>query len=253
VPTHRENGFRLDPAELKSAITPKTRAIAFANPNNPTGVVMSREELQAIADIALEHDLWVVADEVYAAQTFEKPHLSIAALPGMKERTITTGSLSKSQAMTGWRVGWIAGPEELIRHCNNLGLAMLYGVPGFIQRAAVTALTSARGEMSDMLETYRKRRDLVASKLSGLDGINVLVPEAGMFVLLDVSGTGMTAEAFAGELYASTGVSTLGAAPFGLPAEECIRLSFTTGEAELEEGCRRIIEFVRNPELRKSA
>jgi len=253
VPTHRANGFRLNPAELKAAVTSRTKAIAFANPNNPTGVVMNRAELQAIADIAIAHDLWVIADEVYAAQTFEKPHLSIATLPGMKERTITTGSLSKSQAMTGWRVGWIAGPEELIHHCNNLGLAMLYGVPGFIQRAAITALTSARGEMAGMLETYRKRRDLVASLLEGLKGVDVLVPEAGMFVLLDVSGTGMGANEFAARLYEKTGVATLGAAPFGLPAEECIRLSFTASEAELEEGCRRIIEFVQNPELRKSA
>lgn len=249
VPTHRENGFRLVPAELEAAITNRTKAIAFANPNNPTGVVMSRDELQAIADLAIANDLWVVADEVYAAQTFEKRHYSIAALPGMKERTITTGSLSKSQAMTGWRVGWIAGPEELINHCNNLGLAMLYGVPGFIQRAAIEALTTSRSEIAGMLEIYRKRRDLVAGLLSDLNGIDVLVPEAGMFVLLDVSKTGMSAEKFSGELYKATGVATLGAAPFGLPAEECIRLSFTTGEAELEEGCRRIADFVTNSRL----
>ena len=121
VPTPRENGFRLDVEALKKAVTPKTKAIVFANPNNPTGVVMTRTELEAIAEIAIANDTWVIADEVYAAQTFEKPHISIAALPGMKDRTITTGSLSKSQAMTGWRMGWICGPEKLIDHCLQSG------------------------------------------------------------------------------------------------------------------------------------
>jgi len=245
VATPRENGFRLDANALAAAITPKTKAIVFANPNNPTGVVMSKDELQAVADIAIKHDLWVIADEVYSAQTFEKSHFSIAALPGMKERTVTTGSLSKSQAMTGWRIGWIAAPESLIEHCNNLGLAMLYGVPGFIQSGAVEALTNSHHEIAGMLEIYRNRRDLVVSALANLNSIEVLVPEAGMFVLIDVSKTGMNAEDFAKKLYHNTGVATLGAAPFGAPAGDCIRVSFTTSEQEIEEGCRRICEFVK--------
>lgn len=244
VPTPRENGFRPDPAAIEAAVTPKTKAIVFANPNNPTGVVLEKSELQAIADIAIKHDLWVIADEVYAAQTFEKSHFSIAALPGMAERTVTCSSLSKSQAMTGWRIGWMVAPKELIAHADKLGLIMLYGVPPFIQEAACEALTNAHGEIEKMLEIYRKRRDLVVGLLSDAPAVTVLVPEAGMFVLLDVSETGMTANKFAAELYDAEGVSTLDGAAFGEPASSCVRISFTSSEAELQEGCKRINRFL---------
>jgi aspartate/methionine/tyrosine aminotransferase len=244
VATPRANGFRPDINAIKEAITPNTKAIAFATPNNPTGVVMTKAELQAIADLAIKNDLWVIADEVYAAQTFEQPHFSIAAIPGMAERTITCSSLSKSQAMTGWRIGWMVGPEELIRHADNLGLAMLYGIPPFIQEAAYEALTGSRHEVEHMLEIYRKRRDLVSGLLKNATNAKVLVPEAGMFVLLDVSATGMSANEFARRLYDSEGVSALDGAAFGEPAASCVRLSFTSSEKQLEEGCRRILRFL---------
>jgi aspartate/methionine/tyrosine aminotransferase len=244
VETPRDNGFRPVAKAIEAAVTPATKAIVFANPNNPTGVVMDREELQAIADIAIAHDLWVVSDEVYSAQTFEKPHVSIAALPGMFSRTVTCSALSKSQAMTGWRIGWMCGPKELIEHGDNLGLAMLYGVPSFIQIAAIEALTNSRHEMKPMLETYRRRRDMVTRLLSAADKIEVLVPQAGMFVLVDVSGTGISAGEFARRLYDAEGVSTLDGAAFGKPAANCVRISFTSSEEKLEEGCRRIVKFV---------
>jgi len=242
--TPRENGFRPVAADIEAAVTPKTKAIVFATPNNPTGVVMTRDELQAIADIAIRHDLWVISDEVYAAQTYEQPHVSIGALPGMAERTVTCSALSKSQAMTGWRIGWMCGPAELIEHGNNLGLAMLYGVPPFIQIAAVEALTNSRHEMEPMLQTYRRRRDLVTHLLSPIENIEVLVPEAGMFVLVDVTGTGMSAGEFARRLYEAEGVSTLDGAAFGEPAANCVRISFTSSENRIEEGCNRIARFV---------
>lgn len=244
VATPRESGFRPDPEAIRKALTNRTKAIAFATPNNPTGVVLTREELQAIADIAVEHDLWVIADEVYAAQTYERPHLSIAAFEGMAERTVTCGSLSKSQAMTGWRIGWMCGPKELIRHCDNLGLAMLYGVPGFIQEAALEALTNSRGEMQRMLNIYRHRRDLVTGMLERENRLDVIVPEAGMFALVDISQTGMSANAFAAALYEKERVSVLGASAFGEPAGNCLRVSFTSSESELKEGCRRIGRFL---------
>ncbi len=245
VDTPRETSFRLDADALEKAITEKTQAIAIATPNNPTGVVMHEDELRKIAELAIANDLWVIADEVYSAQTYETPHISIACLPGMAERTITCGSLSKSQAMTGWRLGWMIAPEKLIAHAANLGLAMLYGVPGFIQEAATVALTSERQSISEMLGIYRKRRDLIALQLTGLPGIELLKPEAGMFFLVDVSATGLDAGRFARALYESEKVSVLDGAAFGKPAANCIRLSFTAGEAELEEGCRRIQRFVK--------
>ncbi len=246
VDTPRETGFRLDADALQKAITAKTQAIAIATPNNPTGVVMREDELRKIAELAIVHDLWVIADEVYSAQTYETPHISIACLPGMAERTITCGSLSKSQAMTGWRLGWMIAPEKLITHAANLGLAMLYGVPGFIQEAAIVALTSERRSIGDMLGIYKKRRNLISRKLAGLPGIELLTPEAGMFFLVDVSATGLDAGSFVRALYESEKVSVLDGAAFGKPAANCIRLSFTAGEAELEEGCSRIRRFVES-------
>src|SRR3569623_1007025 len=140
VPMRPDNAFHLDPKDLEAAITPKTKAIVFATPGNPTGAMFSREVLEAMAKLAIERDLWVIADEVYAALTFGKEHVSIAGLPGMSERTITINSLSKSHAMTGWRIGWIVGPTKLIDFAHDLGLSTLYGMPGFIQQAAVRAL-----------------------------------------------------------------------------------------------------------------
>lgn len=239
----RERGFRPDPAAIEAAITDRTKAIILTNPNNPTGVVMTRDELQAIADIAIRHDLWVISDEVYATQTFGRQHLSIAGLPGMKERTVTTGSLSKAQAMTGWRIGWIVGPEELIDHCHNLGIAMHYGVPSFIQHAALEALTGSLGEIGRMLELYRRRCQVVLDTLSGSNKIRALAPEGGMYVLLDVTGTGLSSGEFSRRLYDATGVAVLDAKPFGPSADGCVRIAFTISEQSLAEGCRRIRDF----------
>ena len=136
VPCAADSGFRLDAAVLAKAITPRTRAIFFSNPNNPTGVVLGREELQAIAELAIAHDLWVVVDEVYESLAYEREHLSLAALPGMAERCVVIGSLSKSHAMTGWRIGWVVANEALVNHVETLVLSMLYGLPGFVMEAA---------------------------------------------------------------------------------------------------------------------
>lgn len=239
-----ESGFRPDIEAIERAVTPRTRGILFATPNNPCGVVMSEAELEGIAEIAHRRDLWAISDEVYAALTFDAPHRSIAALPGMAERTVTVGSLSKAQAMTGWRCGWLIGPEGLIRHAENLSLCMLYGLPGFIQEAAVEALTGSRGEMDRMREVYRSRRDLVFDALAQVPELRVARPEAGMFLLLDVRGTGMTSADFAWGLFREQGVSVLDATAFGGSAAGFVRLSYSLGEEALAEGCARIRRFV---------
>lgn len=239
-----ESGFRPDPRAIERAVTLNTRAILFANPSNPSGVAMTRDELEAIAAIARRHDLWVISDEVYASLTFDAPHISIAALPGMAERTVTVGSLSKSQAMTGWRCGWIVGPEPLIVHADRLSLCMLYGLPGFIQEAAVTALTTARGEMLAMRDIYRRRRDLVHQALAGVPGLSALKPQAGMFLMVDVRNTGLTASEFAWGLLREQGVSVLDASAFGTSAAGFVRVSYSLSDVELIEGCARIERFV---------
>ena len=160
VPQKPENGFRIDAKSLEAAVTDKTRALMIANPNNPTGVSCTLEELEAIAEVAKAHDLWVIVDEVYATMAFDAPHHCMAALPGMAERTITIGSLSKSHAMTGWRLGWMTGPRQLIDHAENLALCMLYGVPGFSQEAATVAVRDGAAIVKHHRELFRRQEIL---------------------------------------------------------------------------------------------
>ncbi|MGY0791396.1 pyridoxal phosphate-dependent aminotransferase [Azospirillum argentinense] len=236
--------LRLDPAALAAAVTPRTRAIFLATPANPTGIVMSMEELEAVSDLARRHDLWVVADEVYASLTFDRPHVSIATLPGMAERTVTINSLSKSHAMTGWRAGWVVAPAPLVAHMGTLALCMLYGLPGFVQQAALVAVEQGDEAVAAMREGYRRRRDIALEALGSVPGLRCLKPEAGMFMLVDVRGTGLPTMEFAWRLFRETGVSVLDAGAFGPAAAGCVRLSFAVSEAELAEACRRIAAFV---------
>lgn len=238
-----DSGFRLNAANLQSAITERTRAIFLSNPNNPTGVVLNRDELQVIADLAIAHDLWVVVDEVYESLCYEREHQSLASLPGMETRCVVVGSLSKSHAMTGWRMGWLVGNADLIGHAENLSLSMLYGLPGFVMEGALAAVLAHDEVTQGMRDIYRRRCDLVVAKLSECPGIRVLRPDAGMFVLVDARGTGLTSLDFAWRLYRETGVSVLDAAAFGEPAQGFVRLSFTLGEEKLAQACERIAGF----------
>lgn len=236
--------FHLDCDALEAAITTRTKAIFFATPCNPTGVVMPRADLERIAELAKKHDLWIVSDEVYADLTFDREHVSIASLEGMAERTVTIGSLSKSHAMPGWRVGWVIGPKTLIEHLGRLALCMLYGLPGFIQQAAMTALENRPQIVADMREIYRRRRDIVFDRLRNVLGLHCLLPEAGMFMMVDVTGTGLNAYDFSWQLFRAQGVSVLDASAFGDTAAGFVRLGFVLDEARLAEACDRIAAFV---------
>ncbi|MBD9502919.1 aminotransferase class I/II-fold pyridoxal phosphate-dependent enzyme [Pseudomonas sp. PDM17] len=246
VPTRPENGFRPLATDIATAITPRTKAIFLANPSNPTGVVLDRDELLAIAALAEAHDLWVVVDEVYEGLTFEREHQSFAALPGMAERTLSIGSLSKSHAMTGWRAGWIVANPTLVGHLENLALNMFYGLPGFVQEAALAAVERHDEVVTTMREIYRRRRDLVVAALSDCPRVKVLSPEAGMFVMVDVRDTGLSSLDFSWQLFHATGVSVLDAAAFGPQAKGFVRLSFGLSDESMAEACARIIRFVES-------
>ncbi|MFO2462430.1 aminotransferase class I/II-fold pyridoxal phosphate-dependent enzyme [Pseudomonas sp. 15FMM2] len=238
------NGFRLTRAALEAAVTDKTRGIALATPCNPTGNVYSREELEMVAEVARQHDLWVISDEVYGQITYDHTHLSIAALPGMAERTVVLNSLSKTHAMTGWRVGWVVAPKTLVAHLDNLLLCMLYGLPGFIQEAAIKALELDDEVVDDARTVYRRRRDLVVAGLRGIADLDCRVPQAGMFMLVDVRRTGLSSMDFAWQLFRATGVSVLDAQAFGASAEGFVRISFTVADDTLKDACQRIAGFV---------
>jgi arginine:pyruvate transaminase len=162
----------------------------------------------------------------------------------MAARTLTLGSLSKSHAMPGWRLGWVTGPAEAIGHLERLALCMLYGLPGFIQQAALTALQNKRPIVDAMREIYRRRRDIVYARLSQMEGLSCLLPEAGMFIMVDVRGTGLAAVDFTWQLFRAQGVSLLDASAFGDTASGYVRLGLVVDEARVVQACERIAAFV---------
>ncbi len=236
--------FRPDIDAIANAINEHTKALVITNPNNPTGVVLSGSELEAIAELATAHDLWVISDEVYCEVVFDGDFTSIASLPGMAERTVICGSLSKSHAMTGWRVGWAVGPRQLIEHIEALQVIVNYGVPGFVQQAAVAALEEFGHAATEMREIYERRRNLAAKILSEVDGLEVLVPPAGMYLMLNVDSLAESSSQFCRELFAAERVALLDAAAFGSSADGWVRLSFTVDDERVVEGCQRIASFI---------
>ena len=241
-----ESGFSLDAEKLKNAITDKTRAIYYASPSNPTGITLKQHELKAIADLAIEHDLWVVADEVYRDFVFDNDFQHIASLPGMAERTVTVGSMSKSYAMSGWRVGWAIGPTQLIENIEKLALCMLYGLPGFIQQAALHAIQNCESDMLAMRDIYLRRRNMLFDAFTAMPGLEALKPDAGMFIMVDVRGTGLSAPEFVSQLYDFARVSVLNATAFGASAEGFVRVSYTSDDRVLEDAISRIGRFLNH-------
>lgn len=237
------NGFRPHIASIQQAITPATKGIVFSNPSNPTGVALRKDELEAIARIAVENDLWVVVDEVYGDLVFEGAHHSIVGMPGMLERTVTVSSVSKSYAMTGWRCGWAVGPTELGMYLQKMSLITLYGLPGFVMEAANMALRYGAKEIETARAIYKDRRDLVLEELAMATEMPLLIPEAGMFLMADVRSHNKNANDFAWDLYRATGVSVLDAGAFGSTSKGWVRISYGVDEASLKEACRRIIRF----------
>jgi arginine:pyruvate transaminase len=237
------NGFRLRAADVAAAIGPRTRAVLINTPNNPTGAMIPAAELEKLAELCRRHDLWLISDEVYGTLVFEGEHVSPAGLPGMAERTVTVDSLSKSHAMTGWRLGWAVGPKELMGHIAHLALCMLYGSPGFVQDGAVVALEHDHDEVPMMLEALKRRRDRLHHQLSQLPALSVPLPEAGMFLLADVSRTGKSARDFAFGLLEAEAVSVLPGAAFGPQLANYVRINLGAPDEELEEAGKRIARY----------
>lgn len=245
VPARAANGFVVQPADIAAAITPKTRVLLINSPHNPTGAVLSREIWQDIAALCIAHDLWLISDEVYGELVFEGEHISPASLPGMAQRTATLGSLSKSHAMTGWRMGWVVGPATLIQHLTRLSLSMLYGCPEFIQYAACEALTSGHPHTQAMRQQYHARAKAVCRVLEGEKSLTALVPQAGMFVMVDIRRTGLSAQQFAERLLRQHGVCVLAGEAFGREAAGYLRLGLVLPVPALEQACERICQLAR--------
>jgi aspartate/methionine/tyrosine aminotransferase len=236
-----KGNFRPDLTLLNSLINESTRAIVWATPNNPSGVILNETELATLGDLAARHDLWLISDEVYAGLAPGGGVPSLAAR--LPERVITLGSLSKSHAMTGWRAGWLVGPPELAVHVESLVMCMLFGLPGFIQDAAITALSIAPEAERRIRDYCDVRRARMVAGLAGTRGISAVVPEAGMFMLIDVRASGLSGYEFMRALYKSERVSVLDGAAFGRETAGYVRVCFATDERSLDAGCERIKRF----------
>ncbi len=236
--------FNID--AMRAAATERTRGVLLANPCNPTGSVLRADEIRELARLAKDFDLWVISDEVYSSLTYDAEHFCIAATPDMAERTVTVGSLSKSHAMTGWRMGWAIAPHDAALAMTSLASCMHHGLPGFVQAGALAALERYNECATAMCATFRSRRDVALGILSQAKGLLCRKPEAGMFVLVDVSGTGMNSSEFARRLYHDAGVAVLDGAVFGNCVAGHVRLSLGATEGSLMAGCERLTAFANS-------
>ncbi len=245
-----QSGDRLTSEQLLvAAVNERTRAILLNSPNNPGGYVFGIDDLQTIASVASRHNLWVISDEVYRTTVFDGNFCSIASLQGMRERTIVINSVSKSHAMTGWRVGWALGPAEASQHLQNVAQCMLFGSPTFVQDATAVALQEAGDvEVTRFADELRRRRDFMCSRLSGIPGLHFLRPEGGMFCFVDVSATGLSGNEFANRLFKVEGLATVPGTAFGPNMRNFIRLSFSGSPEHIAKGLDRLDRFMRNLE-----
>ncbi len=241
IAIRQENDFRLDPDELASLVTDRTKLIVINSPANPTGGVLTAEDLQRIAAIAIERDLVVLSDEIYSRILYDgATHTSIAALPGMRERTIVLDGFSKTWAMTGWRLGYGIVPEWLHFAFGRLLINSVSGATSFAQWGAVEAIAGPQDEVEAMVEEFRARRDLVVDGLNAIPGVRCLRPTGAFYVFPEISRTGLTGAELADRLLNEAGVSVLAGTAFGDVGVNHIRLSYATSRTNLEEALRRM-------------
>ncbi len=238
------HGFRLDVDELRSLVTDRTRLIIFNSPANPTGGVLARADLEAIAAIAIERDIPVLADEIYGRIVYEGEHISIASLPGMAERTILLDGFSKTFAMTGWRLGFAALPPELVPAFSRLIINSVSCTSVFSQIAAIEALTGPQDAVDTMVEEFRARRSLVVDGLNALPGVRCLRPSGAFYAFPNVSGTGMTGTEFADRMLKEAGVSVLGGNAFGRVGVDHVRVSYANSQENLRRALERMADVL---------
>jgi aspartate/methionine/tyrosine aminotransferase len=235
-----ENKFQPDLAEIAAKITPKTRMLIFNSPNNPTGTVFSDSAIGQIAELAKKHDLWVIADEIYARILFSGEYKSIWALPGMAERTVIIDGFSKSFAMTGWRLGYAVAQKHVIDALDMLVLNTFTCTAEFSQVAAIEALRDSTNAVPAMVEEYRKRRDLFVEKLNRIPGFRCQSPDGAFYAWVNIEETGMPAEEVQRVLLEEAGVAGIAGAAFGAEGRNYVRFSLVSATHLLEDALERI-------------
>ena len=245
LPILEENNFRFTPDDLRARVTEKTRLLILNYPHNPTGGTLTRNELEAIAEIAVENDIIVLSDEVYAHMLFEGEHVSLGTLPGMRERTIMLETFSKTYAMTGWRLGFVAAPTALADPLAQLITNSVSCVPPFIQLAGAKGLLEDQSESRAMMDDFRRRRDIFISGLNEVEGISCQYPDGAFYAFPNVSRIPMSADDFADYLLDEVGVATLPGSAFGVHADKHLRMCFANSVENLERAVDRIADAVK--------
>ena len=244
IETKGENQFRLTPQELEEKITPKTKLLVLPYPNNPTGAVMKKEHLEAIAPVIQKHDLLVLSDEIYSELTYSGKHVSIASLPGMADRTVVINGFSKSFAMTGWRLGYAAGPAPIIGLMVKIHQYAIMSAPTMSQYAAVEALRSCMSSVEEMRQEYNLRRRYLVDALNKM-GLSCFEPEGAFYVFPSIQSTGLDSEEFCEKLLQKERVAVVPGNAFGECGEGHVRISYSYSINHLKEALKRIQRFVR--------
>ena len=243
IPLQEKNEFRLTAQELRDAITDKTKMLVLPFPNNPTGAIMTREDLEAIAEVCIEKDIIVVSDEIYSELTYGTKHVSVASLPGMRERTILINGFSKGHAMTGWRLGYACGPKEIISQMTKIHQFAIMCAPTASQYAAVDALKNGDEDVAMMRDAYDKRRRFVLHELRDM-GLTCFEPFGAFYVFPCIAEFGMSSEDFATKLLQEEKVAIVPGTAFGNSGEGFLRISYAYSLENLKEALGRLRRFV---------
>ena len=248
VPTTVENQFRVKAADIEERVTSRTKAILLGYPNNPTGAVMERADLEEIADVARRHDLLVISDEIYDQLVYGIKHTCFASLPGMKERTIFLGGFSKAYAMTGWRIGYAAAPAEIIDAMTKIHQYTIMCVPIMAQMAAIEALKSGEAAVREMVADYDRRRRVMVKGLNAI-GLSCFEPKGAFYAFPSVKVTGLSSQDFAERLLLEERVAVIPGSAFGDSGEGYVRCCYATALDDIREALRRMRRFVQRHRL----
>ena len=242
--TKEEDRFKITPEQLRAAITPRTKMLVLPYPNNPTGAIMTAEELEAIAQVLRGTDILVLSDEIYAELTYGRKHVSIASLPGMRERTIVASGFSKAYAMTGWRLGYTAAPSEITYQMFKIHQYAIMCAPTTSQFAALEAMKNGDGDIAEMAAEYDRRRKLIVSGLRSI-GMPCFEPEGAFYVFPSIQSTGMTSDEFCERLIYDKHVAVVPGSAFGACGEGFVRISYAYSIKHLAEALNRIGAFLK--------
>lgn len=240
-----ENGYQMDLNEIRAKITDKTRAVVIITPNNPTGGVLSEDVLAELAQIVIENDLMVISDEIYERLVYDgAKHVSIASLPGMKERTFTMNGMSKAYAMDGWRLGYVAAPEEYVMAMNKFHQHNTTCAPAFVQAAAMAALTQEGDEVNNMVKEYQRRRDYAVKAINEIEGISCQCPKGAFYIFINCKSLGMTSADLSTYLLENAKIAMVPGDVFGPGGEGYLRMSFANSYENIVEGCANLKKAV---------